>query len=86
MGLVGDRYRAQSRHPTGDVEELLERGASTVVLSRGMDLRLEVDPGTLDVLKERGVAVHVLGTREAVDLYNKLAEDGPVGGLFHSTC
>lgn len=44
------------------------------------------DPGTLAALQERGVAVHVLGTREAVDLYNKLAEEHPVGGLFHSTC
>jgi len=70
----------------GDVEELLDRGASTVVLSRGMDLRLQIDPSTLAALQERGVAVHVLGTREAVDLYNKLTEEHPVGGLFHSTC
>jgi hypothetical protein len=30
--------------------------------------------------------VHVLGTREAVELYNTLIEQSPVGGLFHSTC
>lgn len=70
----------------GDVEELLAHGASTVVLSQGMDLRLHVDPSTLSALRDRGVVVHVLGTREAVELYNKLAEDQPVGGLFHSTC
>ncbi len=38
---------------------------------RGMDLRLEVDPSTLAALRERGVTLHVLGTRDAVELYNK---------------
>jgi hypothetical protein len=89
-GRAWDWSETSTRHTPGvqpaDVEELLERGASTVVLSRGMDLRLEVDPRTLEVLRERGVTAHVLGTREAVDLYNKLAESQTVGGLFHSTC
>lgn len=89
-GRDWDWSQTGTRHSPGiqpeDVEELLDRGASTVVLSRGMDLRLQVDPRTLTALQERGVAVHVLGTREAVDLYNKLAEEHPVGGLFHSTC
>jgi len=30
--------------------------------------------------------VHVLPTKEAAALYNKLAENAPVGGLFHTTC
>ena len=89
-GRAWDWSETGTEHSPGiqpaDVEELLERGTSTVVLSRGMDLRLDVDPRTLATLKERGVTVHILGTREAVDLYNKLAEDHPVGGLFHSTC
>jgi hypothetical protein len=69
-----------------DVEELLEHGATTVVLSRGMEERLQVDPRTLRMLDERSVTVHVLETREAVKTYNELAESTPVGGLFHSTC
>jgi hypothetical protein len=89
-GREWDWSETGTRHSPGiqpaDVEELLDHGASTVVLSRGMDLRLDVDPRTLAVLKERGVTAHVLGTREAVDLYNKLAGDQRVGGLFHSTC
>jgi hypothetical protein len=71
----------------GDVEELLANGARTVVLSRGMELQLQVDPATLALLDERGVTVHVAETTEAVDLYNELAVAAePVGGLFHSTC
>ncbi|MDG4826417.1 MTH938/NDUFAF3 family protein [Asanoa sp. WMMD1127] len=79
-----------TRHEPGiqpaDVEELLSRGATEVVLSRGMDLRLQVDPRTAALLAERGVPVHVAETTEAVRVYNALVESRPVGGLFHSTC
>lgn len=69
-----------------DVEELLENGAEVVVLSRGMNRRLEVEQRTLDLLEERGVEAHVLPTKDAVKKYNELARDRAVGGLFHSTC
>ena len=69
-----------------DVEELLEHGAEQVVLSRGMNERLQVKDETLRMLERRGIPAHVLPTKEAVELYNGLAEDEPVGGLFHSTC
>jgi hypothetical protein len=70
-----------------DVEELLEHGSEVVVLSRGMDLRLQTAPSTLELLRARGVDVHVEETNSAAKLYNELADRGvPVGGLFHSTC
>ncbi len=69
-----------------DVEELLEQGATVIVLSRGMQLMLQTCPETLDLLKHRGVTVHVKETKEAITLYNKLASRAAVGGLFHSTC
>jgi hypothetical protein len=69
-----------------DVRELLEHGARVVVLSMGHNGRLQVSPETLKMLEERGVRVHKLPTGEAVELYNRLAENEPVGGLFHSTC
>jgi hypothetical protein len=69
-----------------DVQELLDHGATVVVLSRGMAECLHVPRETLDFLKERQIAAHVLPTRDAVALYNKLAETEPVGGLFHTTC
>lgn len=34
-------------------------GATTVVLSRGMELQLRVDQATLDLLAERGITVRV---------------------------
>lgn len=70
-----------------DVEELVEHGAETVILSRGRHGRLRVREETLSFLEERGVDVRVLPTEEAVARYNELAEAGePVGGLVHSTC
>jgi len=69
-----------------DVAEILEHGAETVVLSRGVYERLRTCRETLDLLARKGVAVEVLQTERAVERYNALAETGPVGGLFHSTC
>ena len=69
-----------------DVQELLDHGAKVVVLSRGMAECLHVPRETLDFLKGLQIAVHVLPTKDAAALYNKLAETEPVGGLFHTTC
>ncbi|SNR85708.1 hypothetical protein SAMN06264365_106235 [Actinoplanes regularis] len=89
-GRPWDWNETGTRHKPGiqpaDVEELLEHGATTIVLSRGMDLVLQVDPATTELLRERDVEVRVAGTEEAVRIYNELAGSTPVGGLFHSTC
>ena len=69
-----------------DVQELLDYHAHVIVLSRGMAECLQVPRETLDFLKQRQIAVHVLPTREAAALYNKLAEHQAVGALFHTTC
>ena len=70
-----------------DVEELLDRGATLVVLSRGFHERLQVRRETLQKLEERKVPVYVERTGEAVRLYNELSkEHDKVGALVHSTC
>jgi hypothetical protein len=89
-GREWDWNETGTRHQPGiqpaDVEELLTHGATVVVLSQGMDEQLHVDPATVTYLSEHGVPVHVLETRQAVKVYNELAQQVPVGGLFHSTC
>ena len=79
-----------TRHSPGiqpaDVEELVDEGARIVVLSRGQHERLEVMPETVRFLEEKGVEVHVEETRRAVELYNRLRRERPVGALVHSTC
>jgi len=69
-----------------DVDELLENGATTVVLSKGHHERLQVTLDTLRMLEDRGVFTYVQQTGEAVDLYNELREAEKVGALIHSTC
>lgn len=69
-----------------DVEELLDKGAKVVVLTQGFLSRLSVMSETVSGLEDRGIRVHVLRTKKAAVLYNQLAEDERVGGLFHTTC
>jgi hypothetical protein len=89
-GRAWDWSETGTRHSPGiqpsDVEELLVRGATVIVLSRGMDLQLQVDARTVELLERRGVPAHICETTEAVRLYNELAATHAVGGLFHSTC
>lgn len=79
-----------TRHDPGiqpaDVEELVDRGARIVILSRGVNERLRVMPETLEILRQRGVETEVLQSEEAIRRYNELAGVAPVGGLIHSTC
>jgi hypothetical protein len=70
-----------------DIEELLEHGSRTVVLSRGMLMMLQTSSAALELLAKQNVQVRVAQTKAAADIYNELAAAGePVGGLFHSTC
>ena len=89
-GREWDWAETGTRHSPGiqpaDAEELLAHGATVVVLSLGMNRRLQVDSRTLDFLAGRSVKTQVAETREAVKIYNDLAQGVPVAGLFHSTC
>ena len=69
-----------------DVRELIEHDAKAVVLSTGIWQRLQVCPKTLELLSENDIQFEVLQTEDAVERFNVLRENIPVGGLFHSTC
>jgi hypothetical protein len=69
-----------------DVEALLERGATVVVLSRGFHERLGVTSEALRMLEEKKIPAHVAQTEEAARLYDELRETEKVGALIHSTC
>jgi len=70
----------------GDVRELLDHGSEVVVLSRGRNKRLNIAPGTLELLEDLGVETVVLPTPEAIRRYGELRQTRPVGALIHSTC
>ena len=89
-GREWDWKETGTRHVPGiqptDVEELIEKGSEIIILTRGMELVLQTCPETLQLLQNKGITVYVEETRKAVELYNLLADDKLVGGLFHSTC
>lgn len=70
-----------------DVDELIEHGAEIVLLTRGRLGALRVPEETIARLRERGVAVEVALTDEALARYRSLRAEGrAVGALVHSTC
>lgn len=69
-----------------DVGELIEHGAKVIILSKGVNERLQTMLETLQKLEDAGVEVHVLQTKKAIEQYNQLADREPVGALIHSTC
>ena len=90
-GREWDWRETNTHHRPGiqpaDVEELLEHGSRTIVLSRGMLRMLHTCPETLSLLERQNVDVRVEETGAAAETYNALAARGDrVGGLFHSTC
>ena len=90
-GRPWDWRETDTRHVPGiqiaDAQELLDHGASVIVLSRGMQLLLQTCPELIEHLARQKVAYHIAETHEAVRIYNDLVQKGaPVGGLFHSTC
>jgi len=69
-----------------DLQEFIDK-VDVVILTRGMDLDLQVPQETIDYVKNRGKECHVGETKKMVELYNTLVKEGKkVGGLFHSTC
>lgn len=90
-GREWDWRETNTHHVPGiqpaDVQELIENGAEVIVLSRGMLLRLQICPETKQFLEQKGIEIHEMETKMAVEYYNHLASQGiKVAGLFHSTC
>ncbi len=90
-GREWDWRETNTHHVPGiqpaDIQELLDRGIRSIVLSRGMLLKLHTAPETLELLESNGIKVHIAETKQAAEIYNELASKGEaVGGLFHSTC
>ena len=90
-GREWDWSETDTHHSPGiqpaDIAELVDKGCETIVLSRGMLLRLLICEETLSLLRDKDIDVRIAETKEAAEIYNDLASKGvAVGGLFHSTC
>jgi hypothetical protein len=80
-----------TRHEPGiqpaDIQEIVDQGIEVMILSRGMDLMLHTCPETEQMLRERGIEYYIEQTKQAVQHFNDLMQQGKrVGGIFHSTC
>lgn len=69
-----------------DLEDFIDK-VEIVILSKGMENKLQTKPETIELLEQKKKEYHILETSKAVELYNKLVEEGKlVGALIHSTC
>ena len=69
-----------------DVKELIENGAEVIILSKGINERLQTMDQTVSKLKENNIEYHILQSEKAVEKYNQLCGQKKVGALIHSTC
>lgn len=79
-----------TRHVPGiqpaDVQSLLDNDCKIIILSKGVNERLQTCKETEELLKDENIEYQILQTEEAIATYNKLAETQRVGALIHSTC
>lgn len=69
-----------------DLKTLLENDCEIVILSKGVNERLQTKQETIEMLKSENMDYRILQTEEAISKYNELAESEQVGALIHSTC
>lgn len=70
-----------------DLQEVVAAAPDILVLGTGASGRMRPQAGLEDELARRGIACEVLPTREAVDRFNHLHEQGEsVAAALHLTC
>ncbi len=69
-----------------DVQTLLDHDCEIIILSKGVNERLQTKEETKQMLEDRKLDYRILQTEEAISQYNDLAESKKVGALIHSTC
>jgi hypothetical protein len=83
--LTGTSHRPGIQ--VADLEHVLPYEPEVVLLSRGVDLVLQVPEQTVQALVARGIEPLVEQSEALVKLYNDLVHQGArVAALLHSTC
>jgi hypothetical protein len=68
-----------------DLADVLDELPERLVVGTGAHGRMQPDPDTLERLRERGVAVEVLPTEQAVDRFGEL-DPRRTAAALHLTC
>ena len=84
---VGPWWRREGHrvHPE-DLAEILEFSPEVVIIGTGFSGMLKVTKEVEALLSSRGIELRALPTKEAVELYNELAQKKRVAVLLHLTC
>lgn len=69
----------------GDVESLLTGAPHTLIIGIGVSSQASVTPALSKAMRDRGIAVQILDTMDAVNLFNRLPKQGLVA-VFHTGC
>jgi len=88
-GVQADWWRKQGHNLCiEDLAGLMEHPPRVLVIGTGYGGCMRVPGKTIEELEARGIETHVENTREAVNIYNRLSQEG-VSGLaagLHLTC
>jgi hypothetical protein len=87
-GGLNSNWWRQEAHllQLADVAEALAAGPEVLVVGMGQPGRMEVDKGLADYLKDKGIELKALPTREACRLINQLAGKRRLAAALHLTC
>lgn len=69
-----------------DLQTLLDNDCKMIILTKGVNERLQTSKETIDFLEQKNLNYQILQTEKAITRYNELAENKQVGALIHSTC
>jgi hypothetical protein len=84
--VVTDWWRADGhRLALSDLEDVIEELPERLLVGTGAYGRMRPEPDALDRLRQRGVAVEVLPTDEAVQRYGEL-DPSRTAAALHLTC
>ena len=86
MGLAQTRTRHDPGIQAADFADLVTAKPDVVILSRGVDLVLQVPQVTIDFARSYAATVLVLQSEQAVAEYNRRITSERVVALIHSTC
>ena len=69
-----------------DLDEVVAAKPAILVVGKGSFGRMRIADRVLDGLKEAGIELVALNTKEACQRYNELREQGDVAAALHLTC
>jgi hypothetical protein len=82
-----DWWRKESHFlQMGDVTEALAANPEVLVVGKGDTGHMQVDPALAAFLKERGIELVAVPTREACRIINSLAGKRRLAAALHLTC